>query len=47
MTPEQVSSFTQDDVAQWVNDYATPAVQFNIEALTLNGNQLPSKRPLE
>lgn len=38
MTPEQVSSFTQDDVAQWVNDYATPAVQFSIEALTLNGN---------
>lgn len=39
MTPEQVSSFTQDDVAQWVNDYATPAVQFGIEVLTLNGNQ--------
>jgi len=40
MTPEQLSSFTQDDVAQWVNDYATPAVQFSIEAITLNVNQL-------
>lgn len=39
MTPMQVSSFTQDDVAQWVNDYATPAVQFSIEPFTLNGNQ--------
>ena len=39
MTPEQMSSFTQDDVAQWVNDYATPAVQFSINPLTLNGNQ--------
>ena len=26
MTPQQIASFTQDDVAQWVNDYATPAV---------------------
>ena len=39
MTPEQVSSFTQDDVAQWVNDYATPAVQFNLEALNIGDNQ--------
>lgn len=39
MTPTQVSSFTQDDVAQWVNDYATPAVQFSIGPFTLNGNQ--------
>lgn len=39
MTPQQISSFTQDDVAQWVNDYATPAVQFSIGAYALNGNQ--------
>ena len=39
MTPQQISSFTQDDVAQWVNDYATPAVQFSIEAFPLNSNQ--------
>ncbi len=39
MTPQQISSFTQDDVAQWVNDYATPAVQFGIGAFALNGNE--------
>ena len=39
MTPAQVVSFTQDDVAQWVNDYATPAVQFSIGPFMLNGNQ--------
>lgn len=39
MTPLQISSFTQDDVAQWVNDYATPAAQFSIGPFTLNGNQ--------
>jgi predicted HTH transcriptional regulator len=39
MTPQQISSFTQDDVAQWVNDYATLAVQFGIEAVALNGNE--------
>lgn len=39
MTPQQIASFTQDDVAQWVNDYATPAVQFSIGAFEYNGNQ--------
>jgi hypothetical protein len=39
LTPQQVASFTQDDVAAWVNDYATPAVQFSIGPFTLNGNQ--------
>ena len=39
MTPQQIASFTQDDVAQWVNDYATPTVQFSIESFPLNGNQ--------
>ena len=39
MTPEQVASFTQDDVAVWVNDYATPAIQFSIGPYTFNGNQ--------
>jgi len=31
MTDEQVASFTQDDIAQWVNDYAVPAVQFTVK----------------
>lgn len=39
MTPQQISSFTQDDVAVWVNDYATPAVQFSIGVLALNGSK--------
>ncbi|MFC1964491.1 ATP-binding protein [Chloroflexota bacterium] len=39
MTRQQISSFTQDDVAQWVNDYATPAVQFILGAFVLNGNE--------
>lgn len=39
MTPQQISSFTQDDIAQWVNDYAVPAVQFTTEPFALNGNQ--------
>lgn len=38
MSPQQTSSFTQDDVALWVNDYATPAVQFSIGPFELNGN---------
>lgn len=37
MTPQQILSFTQDDVAQWVNDYATPAVQFSIRAVEFSG----------
>jgi len=39
MTPQQIASFTQDDVAQWVNDYATPAIQFSIVTLPLNGKE--------
>jgi predicted HTH transcriptional regulator len=39
MTTQQISSFTQDDVAQWVNDHATPAVQFNIQSFVHDGNQ--------
>lgn len=38
MTPQQISSFTLDDVSQWVNDYATPAIQFSIRAFALNSN---------
>jgi predicted HTH transcriptional regulator len=36
MTHEQITSFTQDDIAQWVNDYAVPAVQFTVEPLLLD-----------
>ena len=39
MTPEQISSFTQDDIAQWVNDYATPAVQFTAGPFIFNSDQ--------
>lgn len=39
MTDEQVTSFTQDDIAQWVNDYAVPAVQFTVEPFLLDTNQ--------
>lgn len=39
MTNEQVVSFTQDDIAQWVNDYAVPAVQFTVEPLPLGTNK--------
>jgi len=39
MTDEQVTSFTQDDIAQWVNDYAVPAVQFTIEPFLLEKNR--------
>lgn len=38
MTDEQVASFTQDDVAQWVNDYAVPAVQFTVKPFVLDTN---------
>jgi predicted HTH transcriptional regulator len=31
MTEEQWKSFNHDDIAQWVNDYAVPAVQFTVE----------------
>ena len=39
MTDEQVASFTQDDLAQWVNDYAVPAVQFTVEPFVLDTNK--------
>lgn len=39
MTDEQVASFTQDDVAQWVNDYAVPAVQFTVEPFLVDTNK--------
>lgn len=39
MTDEQVASFTQDDIAQWVNDFAVPAVQFAVEPFVSGKNQ--------
>lgn len=39
MTAERVMSFNNDDIAQWVNDYAVPAVQFTVEPFTHDGNQ--------
>ncbi|MFC1970701.1 helix-turn-helix domain-containing protein [Chloroflexota bacterium] len=36
MTDEQIASFTQDDIAQWVNDYAVPSVQFTVESFVLD-----------
>jgi len=39
MTDEQVTSFTQDDIAQWVNDYAVPAIQFTVEPFFLDKNK--------
>ena len=38
MTAEQVASFTQDDIAQWVNDYAVPALHFTVESFLLEAN---------
>ena len=38
MSAEQVNSFTQDDIAQWVNLYAAPAVQFTVESFMLKPN---------
>jgi len=38
MTGEQIASFTQDDVAQWVNDYAVPSVQFTVEPFSIDTN---------
>lgn len=38
MTDEQVASFTQDDISQWVNDYAVPAVQFTVEPFVQDTN---------
>jgi predicted HTH transcriptional regulator len=39
MIAERVTSFNHDDIAQWVNDYAVPAVQFTVESFTHDGNQ--------
>jgi len=39
MTDGQVAPFTQDDIAQWVNDYAVPAVQFTVEPFVLDTNK--------
>lgn len=39
MTDEQVASFTQDDIAQWVNGYTVPAVQFTVEPFLLDTNK--------
>src|SRR4030042_1186043 len=39
MTDEQVTSFTQDDIAQWVNDHSVPAIQFTVESFSLGANK--------
>jgi len=39
MTDEQIASFNQDNIAQWVNDHAVPAVQFTVEPFTLDTNK--------
>ena len=39
MTTQQVMSFSHDDIAQWVNDYAVPSVQFTIEPFMPDKNQ--------
>jgi len=39
MTVQQVMSFSHDDIAQWVNDYAVPAVQFTVEPFMLDKNR--------
>jgi len=39
MSAQQVTSFSHDDIAQWVNDYAVPAVQFTVEPFVSNENQ--------
>lgn len=39
MTAERVTSFNQDDIAQWVNDCAIPAVQFKVEPFTHDDNE--------
>jgi predicted HTH transcriptional regulator len=37
LTDAQATSFAQDDIAQWVNDYAIPAVQFTVSRLAHDG----------
>jgi len=39
MSAQQVTSFSHDDIAQWVNDYAVPAVQFTVEPFPSDENQ--------
>lgn len=39
MTAQQVTSFSHDDIAQWVNDYTVPAVQFTVEPFVSDKNQ--------
>jgi len=39
MSAQQVTSFSHDDIAQWVNDYAVPAVQFTVEPFASDKNQ--------
>jgi len=39
MSAQQVTSFSHDDIAQWVNDYAVPAVQFTVEPFVSDKNQ--------
>jgi len=39
MSAQQVTSFSHDDIAQWVNDYAVPAVQFIVEPFVSDKNQ--------
>lgn len=39
MTTKQISSFNHDDIAQWVNDYAVPSVQFTVEPFIDGNNQ--------
>jgi len=39
MNAQQVASFSHDDIAQWVNDYAVPAVQFTVQPFVSDNNQ--------
>jgi len=39
MTQQQVTSFNHDDIAQCVNDYAVPSVQFEVESFELDSNR--------
>jgi len=39
MSAQQVTSFSHDDIAQGVNDYAVPAVQFTVTPFTSDKNQ--------
>ncbi len=39
ISAQQVTSFNHDDIAQWVNDYAVPAVQFTVDPFVSDKNQ--------